>query len=126
MVGLVSRAWLLTNVAEQPNLEATMSRGHELYADSAQGRALDRHLSGENEVHLTAGITPQQVAANNCVRITIIRQQKYRIQPRTEIPPARAGARPTQQGRRSPALRGTGALRLWPVESAARRPRPSL
>ncbi len=30
----------------------------DLYADSAQARALDRRLSGEHEVHWAEGVTP--------------------------------------------------------------------
>ncbi|MDZ5741156.1 hypothetical protein [Pseudomonas asiatica] len=53
-----------------------MSREHELYADSAQGRALDRRLSGEHEVHWATGITPQQAAANNRAWLAMIREQE--------------------------------------------------
>ncbi|MND86743.1 hypothetical protein D3C80_787230 [compost metagenome] len=37
----------------------------DLYADSAQARSMDRRLSSDTEVHWTAGVTPQQAAANN-------------------------------------------------------------
>lgn len=42
-----------------------MAHQYDLYADSAQARALDRRLSGEHDVHWAEGVTPQQAAANN-------------------------------------------------------------
>ncbi|MCI0914662.1 hypothetical protein [Pseudomonas putida] len=50
-----------------------MATQHDLYADSAQ--ALDRRLSGEQEVHWAEGITPQQAAANNRAWLAMIRKQ---------------------------------------------------
>lgn len=37
----------------------------DLYADSAQARALDRRLSGDEQVHWAAGVTPEEAAENN-------------------------------------------------------------
>ncbi|MNH11847.1 hypothetical protein D3C79_713730 [compost metagenome] len=51
-----------------------MSRDHELYADSAQGRALDRQMSGDFEVHWAEGVTPEQAAENNRAWLAMIRQ----------------------------------------------------
>ncbi|WP_313447372.1 hypothetical protein [Pseudomonas sp.] len=53
-----------------------MAHEHELYADSAQGRELDRRISGDHDVHWAAGITPEQTAANNQAWLAIIRQQE--------------------------------------------------
>lgn len=53
-----------------------MSREHELYADSAQGRALDRRMSGDYEVHWADGVTPEQAAENNRAWLAMIRQQE--------------------------------------------------
>lgn len=53
-----------------------MSRDHELYADSAQGRALDRRMSGDFEVHWAENITPEQAAENNQAWLAMIRQQE--------------------------------------------------
>ncbi|HDS1694767.1 TPA: hypothetical protein QEM72_005400 [Pseudomonas putida] len=53
-----------------------MAHEHELYADSAQGRELDRRISGDFEVHWTATITPEQAAANNQAWLAMIRQQE--------------------------------------------------
>lgn len=53
-----------------------MSREHELYADSAQGRALDRRMSGEHEVHWAEGVTPEQAAENNQAWLAMLRQQE--------------------------------------------------
>lgn len=47
----------------------------DLYADSAQARALDRRLSGEHEVHWAEGVSPQQAAANNRAWLAMIRKQ---------------------------------------------------
>jgi hypothetical protein len=44
-------------------LEATMD--HELYADSAQARALDRRMSSDDDLHWSQGITPEEAAENN-------------------------------------------------------------
>ncbi|MNJ57853.1 hypothetical protein D3C77_534620 [compost metagenome] len=53
-----------------------MSQQLELYADSAQARALDRRLTGNDEVHWAEGVTPQQAAENNRAWIAMIRQQE--------------------------------------------------
>ncbi|MEF9901151.1 MAG: hypothetical protein RR736_23965 [Pseudomonas sp.] len=53
-----------------------MSQQLELYADSAQARALDRRLSGSDEVHWAEGVTPQQAAENNRAWLAMIRQQE--------------------------------------------------
>lgn len=47
----------------------------DLYADSAQARAMDRRLSGDAEVHWTAGVTPQQAAENNRAWLEMIRKR---------------------------------------------------
>ncbi|MDD2056577.1 hypothetical protein N5D52_14865 [Pseudomonas sp. GD03860] len=52
-----------------------MNRDHELYADSAQARALDRRLSGD-DVHWAEGVTPEQAAENNRAWLAMIRQQE--------------------------------------------------
>lgn len=38
---------------------------HELYADSAQARALDRRMSSDDDLHWSQGITPEEAAENN-------------------------------------------------------------
>ncbi|MBA6130979.1 MULTISPECIES: hypothetical protein [Pseudomonas] len=53
-----------------------MSDQLDLYADSAQARALDRRLSGDFEVYWAAGITPEQAAANNRAWLAMIRKQE--------------------------------------------------
>lgn len=52
-----------------------MAHQYDLYADSAQARALDRRLSGEYDVHWADGVTPQQAAANNRAWLAMIRKQ---------------------------------------------------
>lgn len=47
----------------------------DLYADSAQARAMDRRLSGDTDVHWAAGITPQQAAANNRAWLEMIQKR---------------------------------------------------
>lgn len=37
----------------------------DLYADSAQARALDRRLSSDEQVHWASSVTPQEAAENN-------------------------------------------------------------
>lgn len=49
---------------------------NELYADSAQARALDRRLSGDDDVHWAEGVTPEQAAENNREWLAMIRQQE--------------------------------------------------
>jgi hypothetical protein len=53
-----------------------MNRNHELYADSAQARALDRRLSGNDDVHWAEGVTPEQAAENNRAWLAMVRQQE--------------------------------------------------
>ncbi|MNJ32956.1 hypothetical protein D3C77_276350 [compost metagenome] len=53
-----------------------MSLDHQLYADSAQARSLDRRLSGEYEAHWAEGVTPEQAAENNQAWLEMVRQQE--------------------------------------------------
>lgn len=52
-----------------------MSQQDELYADSAQARALDRRLSRNQEVHWASKITPEQAVENNRAWLAMIRRQ---------------------------------------------------
>lgn len=53
-----------------------MATQHELYADSAQARSLDRRMSGDFDAHWASGVTPQQAAANNRAWLAMISQQQ--------------------------------------------------
>ncbi len=47
-----------------------------LYADSAQARALDKRLSGDDDVHWADGVSPEQAAENNQAWLESIRRKE--------------------------------------------------
>jgi hypothetical protein len=77
-VGLVTRAWLLANAAVSLHLEATMTREHELYADTAQAREVDRQMALFGDMHWADHLTSKQTRANNEAWNTMIRERDER------------------------------------------------
>lgn len=81
-----------------------MAHQYDLYADSAQARALDRRLSGEHDVHWAEGVTPQQAAANNRAWLDGLRK-------RDEIQSANSRKAIASALEKMEAMCGTGAAR---------------